>query len=1004
MIVRWLLPCLIVGSFVAHGRVATAASDTAQFVEAMRAQGHFDLTLEYLDSIADSRLVTDEFKQRVGYERGVTLLAKWQKTASATERRRIAQQIAAELKSFAQANPDSPLAPQAQRQLAVLLSNTASRDIAVIEMRPTSESKEAEVRAEAVSQLKEARKLMVDAEKAIVAALAKFPKQLDRKTEADKIDRQRELREELAQVRLLRSQALQQLANAHGPKARDFKKLHEEATAEFQDLYDKYTNFLPGFMARVYQGQSYLELGKLKEASGCFEDVIVQGAEAPALRDLVTKALAYQAECYLAEKEFDQIIAKQGAWLTKAHRAEARQPDWLRLKYFVAEAKRHKATDNKLKEAPRKRLLTEARSLYSDVALQPSEFQRPSQEVLKELGGPAQQDKPAPKTFDEALAAGKRAISELSATRQQMESAGEEGSEDSHLQESLSAGFREATMYLDAALSLVDDDTPIEQVNEARRLMAWLLWQDEQYHRSAVLASFLARRYPEDPSSSSAAQVALSSYDKIYRTAREANDPDAGDAEAERLKDLARFITRRWGSTALSDMAFGVLLDFSIREKQFEASLELLEELDDTRRASYRARIANAMWETQLRAANEQDDSIDRAALRQQATQLLKESFEPLKDIPAARSTLAATSLYLAQSLIDEGEYAAAIKVLEDRKAGPLALVKTNDPIASRPAYAIEAYKNALRAYVSVVPSQSDKAIETMTALEKAAKKSGGGENLTRVYLGLGLQLQQQIATLNEEGKGDDAQQVGEAFAAFLDKLNERGSDDPSVGRWIAQTYFKLAEGMESEAPKRGEYYQRANDAYKVLLEGNADPKATLALQMQYAQTLRQLGQYEQAVAMFEKVLAEREMLLDVQKAAAYTLQEWGEATSPDKFKEAVSGRGQLNAKGKPVIWGWSQLGKVAVQVARTRPEYKTLFYECWLNQARIRYLTGMQTSGEARTKQLDSARGIVSTMVRNYSDFKQTELRADFDLLMKQIQQAEGKRPTGLAEFGDDS
>src|SRR5690606_2756536 len=99
--------------------------------------------------------------------------------------------------------------------------------------------------------------------------------------------------------------------------------------------------------------------------------------------------------------------------------------------------------------------------------------------------------------------------------------AGDEGGDNSLLQENLSAGFREATRYLEAALSLVDDDTPVEQVNEARRLMAWLLWQDEQYHRAAVLASFLARRYPEDPSSASAAQVALSSYDKIYREAKE---------------------------------------------------------------------------------------------------------------------------------------------------------------------------------------------------------------------------------------------------------------------------------------------------------------------------------------------------------------------------------------------------------------------------------------------------------------------------------------------------
>src|SRR5690606_13897120 len=116
-------------------------------------------------------------------------------------RRRIAQQIAAELKSFSQANPDSPLAAQAQRQLALLLAGTATREIGALELRPPSESKEAEIRAEAVKQLSEARQLMVEVEKAIVATLAKFPKQLDPKTESDKIDQRRELREELSQAR-----------------------------------------------------------------------------------------------------------------------------------------------------------------------------------------------------------------------------------------------------------------------------------------------------------------------------------------------------------------------------------------------------------------------------------------------------------------------------------------------------------------------------------------------------------------------------------------------------------------------------------------------------------------------------------------------------------------------------------------------------------------------------------------------------------------------------------
>src|SRR5690606_21986347 len=134
-----------------------------------------------------------------------------------------------------------------------------------------------ETRAEAVAQLAEARNLMTDVEKSVTATLAKFPKRLDPKTESDKIDQQRALREELSEVRLLRALTLQQQAQAYGEKADEFKKLHEQAANEFQELYDKYNNYLVGFYARVYQGQCFLDLGKLKEASGCFEDIVLQG-------------------------------------------------------------------------------------------------------------------------------------------------------------------------------------------------------------------------------------------------------------------------------------------------------------------------------------------------------------------------------------------------------------------------------------------------------------------------------------------------------------------------------------------------------------------------------------------------------------------------------------------------------------------------------------------------------------------------------------------------------
>ncbi len=542
---------------------------------------------------------------------------------------------------------------------------------------------------------------------------------------------------------------------------------------------------------------------------------------------------------------------------------------------------------------------------------------------------------------------------------------------------------------------------------------SWLYWQDEQFHRSAVLAGFLARRYPEDPAASGAAQVALASYEKLYQQAVADGGEDAGQAEADKLKDLASFITRRWSSMALADTAFGVLLNFSIRDKEFNAALELVEQLPPEQQSIFEAHIGNAMWEAQLRAAAAQDTSIDRAAMRTKAIHLLETSFEELAANAAARDTLAAASLYLTQARIDQGQYAEAIKLLEDPKVGAIALSKTSNPIAARQAYAMEAYKAALRAYVSVVPPQADQAVATMQVLEKVVG-GDGGDKLTRVYLGLGVQLQQQIDELKAAGQTDEAKRVSEAFVAFLEKLNERGSSDPTVRQWIAQTYFRLAEGLENDsasAELRMTYYSRASDAFQSLLSEGPDvrdPNRALALKLQYAQILGKAEKFAAAMSLFEEILAQNEMMIAGQKAAASTLQEWGAAENTDKLDEAIAGSGPLNAKGKHVVWGWNYLSKVAAAVARSKPEskdrYKDLFYECWLNIARVNYLKAKTESGPDKAQMLDKSRSVVKSMVEIYPDFMDTPRRGDFDDLMKQIQVAEGNSPTGLAELLDDN
>ncbi|MCO6045553.1 hypothetical protein NG895_16700 [Aeoliella sp. ICT_H6.2] len=1003
---KLLLPALLVLSLPLAVR---AADDSSRFLDAMRARGHYDLALDFLTDSKNSRLVSDDFKKQIPYERGVTLLSKWQVTPSASERDRLTATIKSELSAYAAANAGTPRAADAQNQMAGLLKQMATRDLIELEARPTPPADAPQIKERARRNFAEARELYKKVEESLVNQLAEFPKNLNARTQAAEIDQRRAMRERLANVRWLISEVLFLQAETLDRESPEAKKLYNQVAEECQALYDKYDGYGIGFTARVKQGECYLRLGELKKASGCFEDVIVRGGDADVFRSQVTEALALQAEILLADKQYDALLEKQGQWLEKVRPQELRQPSWLELAYYVAEAKRVKAADPEIKDAEKRRLKGEAFQNYTAVAKLPGKYQNDARQLLAtEFAGIEEKDdRRQVKTFEQAMQAAKDAINSMNAARQTLPAAKANNPAGvAALEEQSARGYDDAIHYLDVAGTLVDDDTPIAELNERRWLRCWLYWQDEEFYRSAVLAEFIARRYPEDPKASGAAQVALVSYQKLFNEAIKQGGADAGKAEATKLKDLASFITRRWGSSALADTAFGVLLDFSIRDKEFDVALDLVNQLPEDHRAVFQARIANAMWDAQLRAASQKDTSVDRAALRDQSSELMASSFDAVASDPAAADVLAASSLYLTLARLEEGDYQQAIQLLEDPQNGAIALSKTNNPIASRQAYAVEAYKAALRSYVSVVPPQTDKAVATMAELEKAVGGSDP-EKLTRVYLQLGVQLQQQIKDLQAAGKVDEAKRVSKAFVAFLDKLNERGSSDPTVRQWIAQTYYNLAEGLQGDSSAeetRAQYYSRAADSYQQIVE---DPNSgltgnrLLAVKMQYAQTLRYAGKYDEAMKQFESILTEKEMMIPAQTAAAYTLQEWGAASDASKFKEALMGSGPLNAKGKPTVWGWSYISKVAISVARSKPQmqaqFKELFYEAWLNIARVSYLRSLSNNQDAMLKQ---ARKVVTEMVGSYPELLKMPIREEYDGLLKSIQRAEGVPPTGLKEL----
>jgi hypothetical protein len=417
-------------------------------------------------------------------------------------------------------------------------------------------------------------------------------------------------------------------------------------------------------------------------------------------------------------------------------------------------------------------------------------------------------------------------------------------------------------------------------------------------------------------------------------------------------------------------------------------------------------------------AANRPDDaSLNK--LKQSAVEYLRNGFEALRAEGNVSDLLATTSLYLVQALLSDDKYQEAIALLEDKEVGPLTLLNEGHPIAERPAFVVESYKAALRAYVLVSPPQDEKAVDAMKALERAVQTAdadgpAASEQLTRIYVGLGVELQKQITALRDTGRARQADRIAAAFSQFLDRIAARQNEANWPTRvWLAQTYYELGTAQRagpSTAPAKlanttikaptgaaRDYLVKARDAYQKLLEaGSKDPKlppndtAMLAARVQLGECQRALGQYQHALDTFSAVLKEKESSLAVQRAAALAYQERGQAEDAKWLERAIHGGYRLRSTGQNRIWGWLKISQVAARAARADQKFRDTFYEARLNVARCRYLAAMKQSGQAREQDLAKAKQSIQSFAQLYPDMGGDRWRGEFQALLKQIDDAE--------------
>lgn len=984
-------------------RPLTAADRAGEFLQGLRARGWHDVVLDYLASADGDPLAGPEFLDRLDYERAVTLTAIAKASIRESERIDLSSQAIALFQSYASSHRDEPSYFEALSQAGSLLSELALSKLAKANRLPAGAGGErALLRTEARAGLDSAIKAIEQLLDACDKKLASLPQGAMARQDPDAPITRQQLTVKRAENRFLRANLLFEKANTYDNPSSQFGEALETASEAFSQLHKDYSDKLVGFYGRLYEGRCYQISGKLDAALECYADLIDQPISNADFRRLVARAYRRRAECHMQAKNLEDAIRECRDWINDARGAELKQPEWLAVAYRLAEAYQQKAALVAPNEAARYR--SEARQLLREVSREPGEFQVAARTTLASGNGDSNTPSNV-KGFDEAFTAGKGALERMNSSKLAARLATENNPDSvADLKQQADHHQSEAMRLFQAALSLTDDDSNPDNVLAVRYYLCWIYWEDELLHEAAVMGQFLASRYPESSYAVGAAKVALAAYEKLYHEAKQAGED--GSYEAAQLSSLAESVATLWPESSEAGIAVNLLIQIALGDDRLEDAERLLQRLPESSRAPAQLNLGSSLWTRYLRlsAKNPGEIGADTAQLKERAEQLLSSGYDALSKAASPSAQVATGVLYYVQLLLAQGKFDRAVEVLENRSVGPLSVV---DKGSVRAAFAHEAYKAALRAYISIEPPKRDEAQAMMTALEEAIGTNGDSQQLTRIYLSLGLQLQRQISDLSNNGKTEQAQSVAAAFEDLLQRITRQGgARDWKVRNWIAQTNLQLGEGLRGKAA--GRYLEQAEQTYREILadadrDSNYAPNeiAVLVVRKRLGDCLRAQQKFAEAFEQYAGILRENPSMLEMQRTAALMLQQWGQDKQlRKKLEEAI--RGALPKENKKnLVWGWLQLAKMAnlakqraaAASADSQPDeqkiqrYHNLYFEARYHVAKTRLLAAQIATGTERIKQLNSARRNVESMKRLYPNLGGPQWKQAFDELLKQIE-----------------
>ncbi|MCA9170712.1 MAG: hypothetical protein KDB23_23700, partial [Planctomycetales bacterium] len=573
----------------------------------LQAKGYETLALDYLERLEQRQLASPEFQQRINYHQGAALIQAALRQRSSAEKQTLLDRAQTKFDQFIQQHSDDVLAVAAKAKLADILLERARLMLFDASQDGVSASQRNEHREQARKLFDEAagryRQNIAD----LRQRLEKLPKSISPDKDAELFAERNQLRADYVQANFVTAMILYEQAQSYDDNSKPRRELLEKANNAFASVAQKYRDRVAGVSANLFQGRCQQQLGEPRKALAIYEDLLSRIESEALLRTVAIQTLRGAMECSMDEEINQWEAARQRAegWLSQQRPTEAAEDDWLAVKYLLAVTYDHLAgLDDYARE--RSDLLLEARKLSIEVAKYRSEWQKPAQQLLAQLGtGKALADAPTTvASLADAIAAIREQLSQrqlVAQTIATLSAGGNDGSATDGTPERIAAAKTQLAAIdgnlhslIQQANDLVDEETTVELKNQLRYYDCTTRYYQADYFASAVLAEFLSSRYPSTEEGRRATAVLLASLVQIYGNGQ---SPHAKELR-RRMADSAERIALQWKGQSEADDALATLVSLAVADGAADAAISYLERMSEAseKRAAAELAAGQALW------------------------------------------------------------------------------------------------------------------------------------------------------------------------------------------------------------------------------------------------------------------------------------------------------------------------------------------------------------------------------------------------------------------------